>query len=93
MFCCLADEKIKLKVLACSFEITILTNFKNLAHFAYSQCVAFVEDDNNQLNWFFFTGSGTDALRNQCWEGVRLIVFYRFRDGRSPPPAPGGASD
>jgi hypothetical protein len=27
----LVDEKIKPKVLACSFEITVLTNFENLS--------------------------------------------------------------
>ncbi len=48
IFCCLVDEKIKLKVLACSFEITI--NFENLAHFP---CMAFVEDGNNQLFYRF----------------------------------------
>jgi hypothetical protein len=60
IFCCLVDEKIKLKILACSFEITVLTNFENLAHFPCSQCLAFVEDGNNQLNCCFFTGLGTD---------------------------------
>jgi hypothetical protein len=91
MFFCLADEKIKLEVLACSFEITELINSENLGHFPCSQCVAFVEDGSNQLFYRFRDGRSPPPAPEGASD--KLLYFFRIRDGRSPPPAPGGASD